>query len=76
MSNSRQRRDVQRAVAGVNADVVGVLSAALYDPVRTSAIRSRADFGIALAAFGLLVYGRQSPVLVVALAALAGWLLV
>lgn len=36
---------------------------------------SRADFGLALAAFGLLVYGRQSPVLVVALAAMAGWLL-
>ncbi|WP_235510637.1 chromate transporter, partial [Acidovorax sp. Root70] len=65
----------QHAMAGVNAAVVGVLAAALYDPVWTSAIHSRADFGLALAAFGLLVYGRQSPVLVVALAAMAGWLL-
>jgi hypothetical protein len=59
----------------VNAAVVDVLGAALYDPVWTSAIHSRGDFGLALAAFGLLVYGRQSPVLVVAFAAAAGWLL-
>ncbi|MEJ8850201.1 chromate efflux transporter [Variovorax rhizosphaerae] len=70
----RQRRGVQRALAGVNAAVVGVLAAALYDPVWTSAIHSRADFGLALGAFGLLVYGRLSPVWVVALAAAAGWL--
>lgn len=71
----RQRDGIQRAMAGVNAAVVGVLAAALYDPVWTSAIHSRADFGLALAAFGLLVYGRQSPVLVVALAAICGWVL-
>lgn len=71
----RQRDSVQRAMAGVNAAVVGVLAAALYDPVWTSSIHSRIDFGIALAAFGLLVFGRQSPVRVVALAAFAGWLL-
>jgi chromate transporter len=41
--------------------------------VWTSAIHSRGDFGLALAAFGLLVYARLSPVAVVALAALAGW---
>jgi chromate transporter len=71
----RQRDGVQRAMAGVNAAVVGVLAAALYDPVWTSAIHARSDFGLALAAFGLLVHGRQSPVLVVALAAVAGWML-
>jgi chromate transporter len=71
----RQRSDVQRAMAGVNAAVVGVLGAALYDPVWTSAIHSRADFGLALAAFGLLVYGKLSPFVVVFGAALAGWLL-
>jgi chromate transporter len=69
----RQRDGVQRAMAGINAAVVGVLAAALYDPVWSSAIHSRADFGLALAAFGLLMYGRQSPLRVVALAALAGW---
>jgi chromate transporter len=71
----RQRDSVQRAMAGVNAAVVGVLAAALYDPVWTSAIHSREDFGLALAAFGLLVYGRISPVIVVIFAALAGFIL-
>ena len=69
----RQRQAVQSTLAGVNAGVVGILLAALYDPVWTSAIGSRADFGLALAAFGLLVYARWSPLLVVALAAGAGW---
>ena len=68
----RRRNTVQRTMGGVNAAVVGLLAAALYDPVWTSAIHSRADFGLALAAFGLLVFGRVSPVGVVALAAGAG----
>jgi len=71
----RRRDGIRRAMAGINAAVVGVLAAALYDPVWTSAIHSRADFGVALGAFGLLVVGRRSPVLVVALSATAGWLL-
>jgi len=70
----RRRAGIRSAVAGVNAGVVGILLAALYDPVWTSAVHSRADFALALAAFGLLVRARASPVVVVALAALAGWL--
>ena len=71
----RQRDAVQSAMAGVNAGVVGILLAALYDPVWTSAIRGRADFAIGLAAFALLVHARVSPFLVVVLAAAAGWAL-
>jgi chromate transporter len=71
----RRRRSVQQALAGINAAVVGVLAAALYDPVWTSAIRSRTDFGLALAAFGLLAFGRVSPVIVVLVAAAGGWAL-
>ncbi len=71
----RKRADIQAAMAGVNASVVGILLSALYDPVWTSAIHSRADFGLALVAFGLLVCTRLSPVVVVALSALGGWLL-
>ena len=71
----RQRDGIQRAMAGINAAVVGVLVAALYDPVWTSAIHSRADFGLALAAFGLLLYARVSPAVVVGLAAAGGWAL-
>ncbi|HUD33889.1 MAG TPA: chromate transporter [Variovorax sp.] len=63
-----------RPRAGVAiAAAVGVLLAALYDPVWTGAMRSNADVALGLAAFGLLVVGRVSPVVVVALAAAAGW---
>mgnify|MGYP003833338659 CR=1 FL=1 len=48
----RQRDGVRRAMAGANAAVVGVLAAALYDPLWTTAIHSLADLGLALAAFG------------------------
>jgi chromate transporter len=71
----RGRDGVQAAMAGVNAGVVGILLSALYDPVWTSAVRSRADFGLALATFGLLVYARVSPVVAVGLAAAGGWAL-
>jgi chromate transporter len=71
----RRHGTARKVMGGINAAVVGVLAAALYDPVWTSAIHSRADFGLALAAFGLLVYGRASPVLVASGAALVGWML-
>lgn len=71
----RQRDAVQNALAGVNAGVVGILLAALYDPVWTSAIHNRADFATALAASDLLVYARVSPLIVVVLSAAAGWAL-
>ena len=71
----RRNSGIQSAFAGINAAVVGVLLAALYDPVWTSAIGSRGDFALALACFALLVPGRVSPVLVVIVAAAGGWLL-
>ncbi len=71
----RQRPDVQRIMAGINAAVVGILGAALYNPVWTSAINTTADFGLALAAYGLLVFGKASPLIVVILAAAGGWAL-
>ena len=63
------------SAGGVNAAVVGVLGAAWYDPVWTSAIHSKADFAIALAAFGLLTLAKTSPLIVVILIAAAGWVL-
>ena len=71
----RRRPGLRSALAGVNAAVVGILLAALYDPVWTGAIGSFADFGLALVALVLLMPARLPPVLVVALAALAGWAL-
>ncbi|QIL79344.1 chromate efflux transporter [Diaphorobacter sp. HDW4A] len=69
----RTRPGVQRGMAGVNAAVVGVLLAALYDPVWTSAIHAPADFALAVFAFGLLVFARWSPVWVVLIAAAWGF---
>jgi chromate transporter len=66
---------VRNALLGVNAVVVGLLLAALYDPVWTSAILSAADFGLALAAFTLLVFWKVPAWLVVILTALGGWAL-
>ncbi len=54
-----------RAIAGVNAAVVGLLAAALYDPVWTGAVRGPVDLAIALIGFTLLVAWRVSPLLVV-----------
>ncbi len=66
---------VRNALLGVNAVVVGLLLAALYDPVWTSAILSASDFGLALAAFTLLVFWKTPAWLVVILTALGGWAL-
>jgi len=69
----RRFKAVRSALVGVNAAVVGLLLAALYNPVWTSAIKSSADFGLGLAAFALLMFWKTPPWLVVLLAALAGW---
>lgn len=71
----RSRPSVQAALAGVNAAVVGILLAALYDPVATSAIRKPTDFALALAAFGALALWKLPPWVVVILAAVTGALM-
>ena len=68
----RRRASFQAALRGINAAVVGLLVAALYDPVWTSAIKGPADFALALVAFGLLMFWRLAPWLVVVLTALGG----
>ena len=62
----------QSALKGVNAAVVGLLLTALYTPVWTSAIHSPADFGLGLVAFGLLMFWKCPPWLVVILTAIGG----
>jgi chromate transporter len=66
----RRRASVRRAMGGVNAAVVGLLLAALYRPVWTSAIHGPADFAIGLFAFLLLALWSVPPWLVVILGAL------
>ena len=68
----RSKSGIQAALKGVNAAVVGILLAALYDPVFTSSIGSSIDFGIAIIAFGLLMYYKMAPWLVVLITALLG----
>jgi chromate transporter len=68
----RARASVQAGLRGINAAVVGLLLAALYDPVWTSAVTSHADFGLALVAFGLLMFWRLPPWLVVIVTAAGG----
>jgi chromate transporter len=68
----RRRSGARAALAGVNAAVVGLLIAALYDPVWTVGITSAADFALAAAAFLLLFVWQTPPWLVVLLSALAG----
>jgi len=71
----RRRSGVQATLSGVNASVVGLLLAALYTPVWTSAIAGPRDFGLGLLAFLLLAVWRLPPWSVVALGALAAGLL-
>ncbi|MEX2228872.1 MAG: chromate efflux transporter [Dehalococcoidia bacterium] len=71
----RRRGAFQSALRGINAAVVGILGAALYDPVWTSAIFEPGDFALALAAFALLQVWRFPPWLVVVFAALGGQVL-
>ena len=61
----RRRSTVKAALTGINAAVVGLLLAALYTPVWTSAILKPADFAIGLAAFLLLAFWKVPPWLVV-----------
>ena len=71
----RQKQAARNALAGVNASVVGLLLAALYQPVWTSAILAPADLALALVAFLLLVVWRISPWIIVILTALVGAML-
>ncbi len=68
----RENDIFRAALRGVNAAVVGLLAAALYQPVWTSSVNEAADFSLALAAFGLLAFWRAPPWVVVVFAALGG----
>jgi chromate transporter len=69
----RTRTWAQAGMRGANAAVVGILGAALYDPVWTSAILRPIDFALAVAGFVALVVWKAPPwLVVVALAAVGG----
>ena len=62
----------QAALAGTNAAVVGLLLAALYQPVWTNAIHTPPDFGLALVAWVALMFWKWPPWLVVLGSAVGG----
>jgi chromate transporter len=66
----RQRTGARAMMAGVNAAVVGLLAAALYNPLWTTSVKTPADFGLALAGFVLLAVWRTPPLVVVVVTAL------
>lgn len=68
----RARPDAHALMRGANAAVVGILGAALYDPVFTSAIVDPQSFALALVCFVLLMAWKAPPWLVVIVAAGGG----
>jgi chromate transporter len=68
----RKRAGAQAMMRGVNAAVVGLLGAALYNPVWTSSVKTPGDFGVALVGLVLLTVWRAPPLLVVVICAIGG----
>ena len=71
----RREMRMQASLMGVNVAVVGLLLAALYHPVWTSAIHQSRDFGMAVVALIALMFWKLPPWLVVLGSGGAGWLL-
>lgn len=71
----RSTPQARRAMAGVNAAVVGVLAAALYDPVFTAGVKQGSDMAIVLACLWLLEVAKRPSWWAVVLAACASVLL-
>jgi len=68
----RRRAGAQAIMRGVNAAVVGILGAALYSPVWSSAVLNPRDFALALVGFVLLTVWKAPPLVVVAVSAVGG----
>ena len=67
-----QASNFRAALVAINAAVVGILAAALFDPVWTSSINSASDFALVAVALGLLMFWKLPSWLVVILTAGAG----
>jgi chromate transporter len=68
----RRRVGAQAAMRGINAAVVGLLGAALYNPLWSSSIHLPGDLAFSLVGFVLLTAWRTPPIVVVTLGALGG----
>jgi chromate transporter len=67
----RHYEGARAGMAGTNAAVVGILGAAFYQPVLTSAVASPTDFAVALTGFVLLTAWKAPPWMVVGMTVLA-----
>lgn len=71
----RRNARTRAALSGVNAGVVGLLLAALYQPVWSSAIHAPRDFALALVALVALMFWKWPPWLIVLGSGVAGGVL-
>jgi chromate transporter, chromate ion transporter (CHR) family len=71
----RKSPKVQGALVGINAAVVGILLAALYNPLWTTAILAPADFALVSILFLMLVFWKLPPWVVVITGAIGGTLI-
>ncbi|CAM2877955.1 chromate transporter [Paenibacillus sediminis] len=69
----RNNSRVQGILFGVNAAVVGILMAALYDPLWISSIVQPVDFALAVVLFLLLQFWKMPPWFVVAIGLIGGY---
>lgn len=70
----RTRAGTRAMLAGINASVVGLLLAALYDPVWTGTVHNSIDFVFVLIGFISLAFWRCPPWLLVIAAVAGGWM--
>jgi chromate transporter len=68
----RELPSAQAAMRGINAAVVGLLGAALYNPLWVTSVKTPGDFAVALVGFALLTAWRAPPLIVVIIGAISG----
>ncbi|KKI89102.1 ChrA protein [Bacillus sp. SA1-12] len=66
---------IKGALIGVNAAVVGILTAAFYQPIWTSSIMEPIDFAFAAILFSMLAFWKLPPWIIVVTGAIGGHLL-
>lgn len=71
----RRKPKVQGALLGINAAVVGILVATFYDPIWTSTILVSVDFALSALLFGMLVFWKLPPWIIVITGAMGGTLI-
>jgi len=71
-SGLQKSPSVRAAMRGANASVVGILAAALYNPVWTGSVHDLADIAMAGSGFALLTFFKTPPIVIVALGAIVG----